>query len=206
MCGLCLLAVPCRAQEPPKEISVVFDEIPKESGLKFDRIGVYPDRVDLGGEVKEAWKSVHRSVASDEWARSFRFRVEEPTFREGLAPNVEIEVVYLHEANTRVVVLADTVRGGVEVAQGWGNQKAWQTLKFKLEDAHFGARDHGQTPDKLPVDGWDLRINAWGGDFFLRSVVVRRTEPSSLASGWWNPGSGPAWMGVLQAGLGWIRH
>ncbi len=141
---------------------------PVEKGLKLrrEKIGTR----DFEG--KASWISGHNSVDADEWARSFLITVTDPQFKGGKMPVVDIEVEYLHEANTKVELVIDSAGGSRVVAAGWGGQRQWQTLKATVNDAHFGARQHKSDPKTLPSDGYDIRINAWAGDFLLRSVKV----------------------------------
>ncbi len=154
------------------ELSLVFDRDPKENGLIFNRDRLTPETINIDGQDYAAWKSGYQSVPGDDWARSFEIKVTDPRFREGKRPLVDVEIVYCHEANTKVEVYADAGAGNVLAATAWGNQKKWQTIKFRLTNAYFGSRDVGSDPKKFPVDGYDLRINAAAGDFYLRSVKI----------------------------------
>ncbi|MDX6767667.1 MAG: hypothetical protein SFU85_12870 [Candidatus Methylacidiphilales bacterium] len=140
--------------------------------MTFIRDRLTPETINIEGQACEAWKSGHQSVVADDWARSFLIKVTDPRFRDGKKPLVDVEIVYCHEANTKVEVFADSGAGNALVATGWGNEKKWKTIKFRLKDAFFGSRDFANDQKKLPVDGYDLRINAAAGDFYLRSVKI----------------------------------
>ncbi|MDX2081996.1 MAG: hypothetical protein SFU53_14520 [Terrimicrobiaceae bacterium] len=158
----------------PTELSIRFEEQPVEEGLQLHREGLA--YAQQGG--RPAWVSRHRSVPINEWARSFLLTVTDPAARDGQKPIVEGEIVYWHNANTAVEVLMDTQSGSRKVAESWGNKAEWQTLRFKVDDAFFGSREHGNPADQLPTDGFDLRINASAGDFFLAEVRLTAFAPS----------------------------
>lgn len=153
-------------------LSLQLDASPREEGLSLVREGVSPARINIEGKDYEAWKSGHGSVPMDEWARSFLIKVTDPRFRDGKMPMVDVEIVYCHEGNTKVEVKADAGEGEKLAASGWGNEKRWKTLTFRLNDAYFGSRKTEADLKSLPVSGYDLRINAWAGDFHLRSVKL----------------------------------
>ncbi len=155
-----------------RNITLTFDHTPAEQGIIFDRAGVSPSAVEVDGQKIETWVSGPGSVPADEWARSFLLRVDDPAFRSGKMPMVDVEIQFYHDADTKVSVLADTKRGPVEVASGWGNRRELQTLSFRLDDALFGDEVHEGDPKSLPLGDYDLRINAAAGDFHLRSVVI----------------------------------
>jgi hypothetical protein len=169
---LLLLALPClffallARASGTAELSIDFRAQPIEKGLSFERAGLA--FAEKGG--RPAWVSRHRSVPADEWARSFLVRVTDAAAQRGKRPLVEGEIVYWHEANTAVEVLIDSASGSRKVASGWGSKAEWQTLRFRVEDAHFGARSHGNPPEKLQTDGYDLRINAAAGDFYVSQI------------------------------------
>jgi hypothetical protein len=162
-------------------ISCALDETPREQGLRLERQRIGPREVVINGQRTHGWVSGHKSVPADEWARSFLFTVTDPAFKAGKMPAVEIEIVYLHTANTKVEVVADTATGSRVIGQGWGNNPDWQTLRIRLDDAYFGARRHGNPPGALPSDGYDLRINAFAGDFLVRSVTIRGISRSDVS-------------------------
>ena len=164
-----------QAQRP--EVSLEYGAKTEENGIRLERKAVEIATGDADG--KTAWVSRHKSVAADEWARSFLLTITDPRFKNGKMPNVSVEIRFLHSANTAVEVKADSASGSEKVASAWGNNPKWQTLKFKMTNAYFGARDHKGKASDLPSDGYDLRINAWAGDFFLQSVrIVGQTADS----------------------------
>lgn len=172
--ALILLAVCAAAQSSPTDLSIKFEEQPVENGLQLHREGLA--FAEQGG--RSAWVSRHRSVPVNEWARSFLLTVTDPEAREGRKPIVEGEIVYWHNADTGVEVLMDTKAGSRKVAEAWGNKNEWQTLRFKVDDAFFGSREHGNSEDKLQTDGFDIRINAAAGDFYLAEVRLAAFAPS----------------------------
>ncbi len=175
----------CVQMAQAQTASIVFDAAPRESGLHLDTNGLHASSISQDGKDIPTWVSGHKSVPADEWARSFGLTFTDPAFKNGKAPVVEVEIRYWHEANTAVKVMADTQNGSREVASAWGNKKELQTLKFRIEDAYFGARTFGNAPKDLPSDGYDLRINAWAGDFHLASVKVTAIDRNRVSD--WTP-------------------
>lgn len=165
--------------------TIILDAAPKESGLKLDQNGLSASEIEQDGQKFSTWVSRHKSVPADDWARSFGLSFSDEAFKNGKTPIVDVEITYFHGSNTAVKVVADTANGSREVASGWGNQNKLQTLKFRIEDAFFGARKHGNDPKNLPSDGYDLRINAAAGDFHLRSVKVTAVDPTKVTD--WAP-------------------
>ncbi len=171
----CLFSALLARASGTAELSIDFRAQPIEKGLSFERAGLaFADR---GG--RPAWVARHRSVPADEWARSFLIRVTEPAAQRGRRPIVEGEVVFWHDANTAVDVLIDSATGSRKVASGWGNKQEWQTLRFRVDDAYFGARSHGNPPNALQTDGYDIRINAAAGDFYVSQVRLWAHDPAT---------------------------
>ncbi len=161
--------------------TLICDKTPIETGLSLSRDRIAAGSVTIDGKQIPTWVSRHNSVPADEWARSFLIKVTDPRFQKGAMPAVDIEVTYVHEANTKVEVVADTESGSRVIGAGWGNSKALQTIKIHLDDAYFGARPHGNDPKTLPSDGFDLRINAYAGDFQLREVEITGVDRKQVA-------------------------
>ncbi len=176
-----------------------FDSTFKQNGLKLDTTGLSASEVEQNGVKTPTWVSRHKSVPADEWARSFGLTFTDPAFQNGKAPVVDIEIQYFHDAQTAVKVVADTAQGSREVASGWGGKKEVQTLKFRLEDAYFGARKFGNDPKTLPSDGYDLRINASAGDFHLISVKVKAFDRTKVTD--WTPF---LQIGEAQSAKNWV--
>ena len=152
---------------------------PHERGLALTRSpGVSAGKV--GGS--ESWVARQGSATGEAWARSFLFKVTDTAARGGRMPVVEGEVEFWHEADTAVEVWLDTADGPRRVARGWGNKKAWQTLRFRVDDAFLGGRSHEGKPAKLPLDGHDLRVNAWAGDFHVRRATLRAYSPGAYVN------------------------
>lgn len=169
------------AATQPLQTSVVATRTLQEQGMTMEGVGVQP--VEVKGT--EAWVSRHKSVPADEWARSFLFTITDERFKKGKVPVVDVEVVYMHEGNTKVELVADTARGSQVVGSGWGNKKEWQTLHCTIDDAYFGGRATGNDPKKLPVDGFDLRLNAWAGDLHIKRITVTGRNPANPAPDEW---------------------
>ncbi len=164
-------AIPAAHAQEENDVFIEFAEEPIEQGLTFLRDNVGHRKVNITGDEEEAWISGHRSVPEDEWKRSFFLRVTEADLQGEQSPMVRVEIVYCHEANTKVEVLASTREGGATVAEGWGNQRSWQTLTFEIMNPNFGVTS---LEDEIgqQLESYDIRINAWGGDFYLRSVKI----------------------------------
>ncbi len=179
-----VVGVSAKAEPAPPlpTATLVCSETPVEKGLSLSRERIAAGTVAIDGKQVPAWVSRHNSVPADEWARSFFIKVTDPRFQNGAMPAVDIEVTYVHEANTKVEVVADTESGSRVIGNGWGNKKALQTLKIRLDDAYFGARAHGGDPKTLPSDGFDLRINAFAGEFYLREVKITGVDRTQVAN------------------------
>ena len=167
----------------PLRLSLVCAPTPLERGLHLDRAGISPDAVTVDGASTDAWVSRHKSVPADEWARSFCLTVTDPRFLSGKLRALDVDVTYMHAANTKVEVVTATQTGSRVIGSGWGTSPGqapqWQTLHCHLEDADFGNRSYQNDPKTLPVDGFDLRVNAWAGDFHLAKVVLHAHDPAN---------------------------
>lgn len=154
------------------ELFVVFDKEPKAQGLQFERRAFKPATVTVGDKTNDAWVAQQGSARDVPYARSVLLTVTDPRFKEGKQPAVDIEVEYRLEADAGVYLLADTQDGSKEVGRGWGRSKQWKTLRARVDNAHFGARQFGSAPKNLQTDGYDLRINATTSDLFIRRIKV----------------------------------
>jgi len=150
-------------------VSVRFAADPVEQGLRVDRSTIEPATVKVDGRTHSAWMAGHQSVESDDWLRRFRFEVTDASFTRASGYPVEVEVVFRHEADTKVEAWMYTDEGRQLIEKGWGGKKSWQTMTFTVPDAVF---------DQAP----DLEIRAWAGDFHVREVTLRRLDPSNPAS------------------------
>ena len=175
---ICIVAY--GAQSQVNEASITFTNPPKENGITFVRTNLVPVTVIDNGQEIVTWVSKHKSVPVNEWARSFCLTITDPKFKNGKIPSVDIEVTFQHEGNTAVDLMVDTVEGNKKVASGWGNKKGLQVLKCHIDNAFFGSRKHNSDPATLPVDGYDLRVNAMAADFHLRSVVIRQEDEAHV--------------------------
>ena len=135
-------------------LSLVCAPAPLERGLHLDRAGISPDAVTVDGASTDAWVSRHKSVPADEWARSFCLTVTDPRFTGGKLRALDVDVTYMHAANTKVEVVAATQTGSRVIGSGWGTSPGqtpqWQTLHCHLEDADFGNRSYHNDPKTLP--------------------------------------------------------
>lgn len=159
---------PPDAPAPAGQASIVFDADPVETGMTFRRQSMAAR--EIAGRT--AWQVQHGSADGVPWARSVLITLTDPALREGRQPVVDIEVEYLQEFDAPVELRADTAEGSRVVGSGWGRADRFKTFRARLDTAHFGARSHGNAPDKLQTDGYDLRINSFGGDFYIRSIKL----------------------------------
>ena len=167
-----VLGGPSGAPNRP-EASIVFDKEPKETGLSFNRSGLHPNVVNVPTQPVDVWVAQGGSATGMPWGRSVRFTVTDPRFREGKMPAVDIEVVYKNHANAPVLVKADTARGPVEIGSSFGESNGLQTMKIRLDDAYFGARQTKSDPMAANPDGCDIRITGFNRDLDIRSIRVR---------------------------------
>lgn len=154
-------------------IVVGVDEDPIERGLVLDREGVDMVTIEIGGDQSQAWAS-HASPTTPGmgWMRSVRLKVTDPAFQDGAMPVCDVEIEYLLDAWSGIEVYADTQRGGVRVAGGWGGERKWQTLKFRLDDARFARGDTGDG-SKLNSNGHDLIIYGANAPLHIRAVRIK---------------------------------
>ena len=114
-------------------------------------------------------RSVWKSVARPGKPTYFYFALNDPRFRSGAQPSVEVTVTYLDQGNTGVTVQYDssdksvTHPKGVGAFKRAGNFKVgksgeWKKAVFILTDAFFSGRCNGgdlrlgfEKPDSDPV-------------------------------------------------------
>lgn len=149
--------------------SIVFDAEPVASNMTFHRGGL--SATDVAG--KAAWVAQNGSATDVPWARSVLITLTDPSLREGRQPVVDVEVEYRQTFDAPVELRADTTEGSKKVGGGWGRNEGWQKFTARIDNAFFGARQHGHKPSDMDTDGYDLRINSFGGDFAIRSIKVR---------------------------------
>ncbi len=151
-------------------LEIRFDAEPVEKGLRFERKATRPTTVTVDGRTVQAWEAFRSVTPKMGWMKSFRITVTDERFRDGRRPACDLEIVYRLDTWGGVTVYADTTRGSTKVGSGWGGSGKWQTLRVRLDDAFFGARDHGSKPDSLRSDGYDIRIYGVNVPLQLRSV------------------------------------
>lgn len=169
-------AKPDRTPGPEDDaIEIIFDKIPVERGLTFDRDGMRATTVELGGKTEPAWVAERSVEPAAQWIHSVRFKVNDERFRNGARPVVDIEIIYHLPGAASASVLADTQSGGRQIRSGRGNTKDWRTLLIRLDDAFFGSRDH-QSDKPAPVDGFDLRVNS-ASPLYIRKIRIVGYDP-----------------------------
>ncbi|RMD79063.1 MAG: hypothetical protein D6820_08840, partial [Lentisphaerae bacterium] len=99
--------------------------------------------------------------------------ITDPRFKNGKMPAVDIEIEYALPAWAGVELYADTARGAVKVARGWGDNRWFRKLKVQLDDAWFGEREFGNSTRSHTCDGFDLRFNGFSADLYLRSIRIK---------------------------------
>ncbi|MEM6332063.1 MAG: LamG-like jellyroll fold domain-containing protein [Planctomycetota bacterium] len=151
------------------EASIIFDATPVENGLSFERSGTKPVR----RAGKQGWSAFQTMSPEMQWMRSFRLTFTDERFRHGNMPVVDVEIEFLLDTWGGLVAMADTEAGSQRVVHQWGASPRWKTARFKLDNAYFGARDHGTPGNKLRSDGYDLRIYGPNVPLLIRSVKVR---------------------------------
>ncbi len=172
------------ANLPTYEASLVFDERPKEDGLTFDRDGTR--FVSSSGKPgKASWAAVESRLSGMPWMRSMRLTFTDDRFRHGNMPVVDLEVEYSLDTWGGITAYADRARGSGYAGMQWAGNPSWRTARFRLNDAYFGARDHGTPDNKLQSDGYDLRLYAPNAPLHVRAVRVKgyplEGDPASLA-------------------------
>ncbi|MEM6459384.1 MAG: LamG domain-containing protein [Planctomycetota bacterium] len=154
---------------PTVEASIVFGPTPQENGLTFDRDGTKP----VTHKGKPAWSAHQTRMPGMQWMRSFRLTFTDERFRNGSMPVVDLEIEFALDTWGGMEVHGDTARGSSRIGMQWGASPNWKTARFRINDAHFGARDHGSPGNRLSSDGYDLRLYAPNAPLIVRSVKVR---------------------------------
>ncbi len=162
------------------EASVLFERKPVERGLHFDRHRAKPS--DKHG--KSSWE-MHAMPDAAQWLRYVSLGFSDQRFTQGKMPVVDVQIEYLLDAWGSVVVFMDTGRGSTKVAEGWGGSPEWKTLKFRVEDAYFGGRDHGGLPSEMTSSRSDIRIYAVNKAPLIRSVKVTGYDRKNVQD--WRP-------------------
>ncbi len=154
--------------------SIVFDREPVERGLRFERgPAVGHATFDVDGRQEQGWRAMFNSAPGVGWGKSFHFTFTEPRFRFGRQPAVDIEIVFRSTAWAPVELWADTTDGSRRIASNWGNSPHWQTMRVTIDDAFFGGRKFNNPIEQMTSDGFDLRLNGFNDDLYIKSITVR---------------------------------
>lgn len=157
----------------PDDVVLILDREPIARGLRHDSTGIKARQLAVDGASIWAHEAGFDSRHGAEgWWRSLLLTITDERLRNGKRPVAEIEVVYRHEADAPVELMADCAKGPREVAKGWGRNPGWQVLRANLEDARFSAPELDANPHRRLTDGCDIRFNANTGDGIIRSVRV----------------------------------
>lgn len=164
------------APDAPLVCELAFDQEVSARGMWYEESATQVEEIDAGGKKVRALVCKGGSAPAVPHARSLRLSLLDPRFRDGRMPVVDVEVEYSHPHNAGVDVLADTARGGVRVANAWGGNDRFKTIRAQIDDARFASTDSGAADREVKPDGYDLRINAYSGDFRVRRVQVTGYE------------------------------
>lgn len=162
---------------------ILFEREPIMRGMDFTREHVQPVEITTSGGLRRWIWTATAGSAEVGWWRSVRMHFTDDAFRNGAAPVVDIALRCRQRSDAPINLMADTARGGGEVASGWGGRgpsydrdPPWRTLYAQVDDARFARTQHGAKPEDLHADGHDLRFNGCTVDGEIRSVVVRRHD------------------------------
>ncbi len=164
----------------PIEAGICFEQEPVERGLRFDRKGAKPSIA----QGQTSWE-MHATPQGAQWMRFVSLDFTDVRFTNGKMPVVDVEIEYLLDAWGSLTVYMDTARGSTKVAEGWGGEAKWKTLKFRLEDAYFGQRDHGDTTETMTSNGADIRIYAANKAPLIRSIKITGYDRKKVED--WSP-------------------
>ncbi len=160
------------AKDAPLACSIDFSqEQPKAVGMWFDATGVESTTIEVDGRQERCFAARNGSAPTVPWARSLRCTLTDQRFREGRMPLVDVEVTYILRAWSGIDLMADLKDGSRRVGSAWMSQ-TWKTERFRLDDAFFAARDNGNADSACPSDGYDLRLNGYSEDLFIKSIKV----------------------------------
>ncbi len=163
-------AVP--AADAPLICDITFDQNVVANGIWYEEAATRVEEIQAGGKKIYALVCKGGSAPAVPYARSLRLAVLDPRFRDGRMPVVDVLVEYSHPSNSGVYLLADTARGGETVANAWGNSDRIGTINAQIDNARFASTDSGASDRDQKPDGYDLRLNAYSGDFRVRKVRV----------------------------------
>ena len=157
------------AAVPPAAVAeIVFDKQPVEKGLTFDRSTMRYAPV----EGKQAWAGIRSAVPGMGWIKDINLTMTDERFRDGQMPVVDVEAVVRLDTWAGITAYADTERGSARASMKWGASPKWKRMKFQLDDAYFGSRDHGTTGRQLQSDGYDLRFFGANEPLYIHSIKV----------------------------------
>ncbi|MEM1213177.1 MAG: LamG domain-containing protein [Planctomycetota bacterium] len=148
---------------------IIFDRTPQENGLTFDRSNM--SYASANG--KSAWRANRSTLGRMAWIRDANLTFTDPAFRNGAMPVVDVEAVVRLNTWAGITAYADTERGSTRGGMTWGASPNWRTLRFQLDDAHFGGRDHNSSNRELQSDGHDLRLFGANQPLYVHRVTVR---------------------------------
>ncbi|MEM6394069.1 MAG: LamG domain-containing protein [Planctomycetota bacterium] len=148
---------------------IIFDRTPKENGLTFNRSNMSYQSVN----GRSAWRSNRSTLGGMAWIRDANLTFTDPAFRNGGMPVVDVEAVVRLNTWAGITAYADTARGSTRGSMVWGASPNWRTLRFQLDDAHFGGRDHGSGGRELQSDGYDLRLFGANQPLYVHRVTVK---------------------------------
>lgn len=154
--------------QPAAMASIIFNQKPIENGLTFDRNAVHFNPI----LNKDAWVSEYATNHQMGWTRQFNLTFTDDRFRHGNMPVVDVEILARLNTWASVGVCADTARGSQVVAEQWMASPDWKLIRFQLDDAYFGARDHQSPQNKINSGGCDLRIYGYNQPLHIHKVKV----------------------------------
>ncbi len=144
---------------------IVFDEQPKEQGMRFLREYCQPEQVEVNGEKVWAWKFYAGSYPDQMWTHDARFELTDPAFKNGAMPVIRGEIEYLHTSDTTFDIFVDTGDGVKSCGCIWGASREFRTLKFTCDNTFFGCRG------KVDKGGnFDLQAKAYNSPIFIRRI------------------------------------
>ena len=157
------------ASNTPLECSIVFDQQPKAQGMWYESLGGQLREVEVDG--KKTWCLVAGQATGMAWAKSAKFTLTDPRFKNGLSPAVDFELTYMDKAWAPVEMTIDAKGSSRKIGGGWQSTK-WTTVRISVDDAYFGNRDFGNPDSAILSDGYDLRVNGFNEDLCIRSIKI----------------------------------
>ena len=172
--GMDAKAIPAEAALPPVsntplECSIVFDQQPTAQGMWYESLGGQLREVEVDG--KKTWCLVAGQAMGMPWAKSAKFTLTDPRFKNGASPAVDFELTYMDKAWAPVEMSMDAKGGSRKIGGGWQSNK-WTTVRISVDDAYFGHRDFGNPDSAILSDGYDLRVNGFNEDLCIRSIKI----------------------------------